>query len=43
MRYQVRFANGEWRVFDTHEYTTVRLARSQRDAAGFTYRMNNGK
>jgi hypothetical protein len=26
MRYEKRWANGYWRVFDTHLYTTVRLA-----------------
>ena len=32
MRFEVRFGNGAWRVFDTVEYTTARLCGRRVDA-----------
>lgn len=29
MRYEIRWANGSWRVFDTLHYTTVELCATQ--------------
>ena len=39
-RYQTRWANGAWRVFDTHNYTTVRLCYMQADANAACHEMN---
>ena len=32
MRYEVRWANGYWRVFDTDRYTTVSLCGLKTEA-----------
>jgi len=40
-RYQKRWANGYWRVFDTHLYTTYSVCLTEREcdkALGLTYR-----
>lgn len=33
-RFQVRWANGFWRLFDTFNYTTVDLAYTEKEALG---------
>lgn len=40
MRYEVRFGNGYWRVFDTHHYTTVCLCPTQVWAVEAAVEMN---
>lgn len=32
MRYEVRWANGYWRIFDTERYTTLSLSDRKKEA-----------
>lgn len=41
MRYETRFANGSWRVFDTFFYATLSLCRSKVDADTETAWLNS--
>jgi hypothetical protein len=40
MRYEVRWANGSWRVFDTQQYTTHSLVGTQKEAVAAVSRLN---
>lgn len=41
MRFETRWANGYWRVFDTQRYTTVRLHWLLSEAMSDVARMNS--
>ena len=40
MRYEVRWANGYWRVFDTEEYTTHSLCGLKKEAQSAASKLN---
>jgi hypothetical protein len=43
MRFEVRWNNGYWKVFDTHKYTDVNKAFLKKDALAQVKKLNKGK
>lgn len=40
MRYEVRWGNGAWKVFDVQKYTDVEICRTEKEAARIAATMN---
>jgi len=43
MRYEIRWANGSWRLFDVDQYTTVELFFIKREADAACERANGAR